>query len=137
MPQNNLIETGRHVVSNDMCDQMGHLTTRIYTALFDEASYELVKACGCQIDEKQGFVDLEINMKFIAEIREGGEFYIKSGIVKLGNSSFTAMHYIFNAVDDSLISTCEEKAVIFDLKKRKSKPMTKEFKELASGFLVD
>lgn len=137
MPQNNLIETGRHVVSNDMCDQMGHLTTRIYTALFDEASHKLVKACGYKVDEKQGFVDLEINMKFIAEIREGGGFYIKSGIVKLGNSSFTAMHYMFNAKDDSLISTCEEKAVIFDIEKRTSKPMTEEFKELASGFLVD
>lgn len=137
MLQNNLIETGRNVVDGGMCDQMGHLTTRIYTALFDEASYELVKACGYQVDETQGFVDLELNMKFIAEIREGGEFYIKSGIVKLGNSSFTAMHYMFNATDDSLISTCEEKAVIFDLQKRKSKPMTDEFKKLASGFLVD
>ena len=137
MPQNNLIETRRNVVNQSMCDQMGHLTTKIYTALFDDASYELVKACGYKVDENQGFVDLELNMKFIAEIREGGEFYIKSGIVKLGNSSFVAMHYMFNAADDSLVSTCEEKAVIFDLKKRKSKPMTEEFKQLASGFLVD
>ena len=137
MPQGNLIETGRHKVRRDMCDQMGHLTTRVYTALFDDASYELMKACGYNIDENQGFVDLELNMKFIAEIREGGNFYIKSGILKLGNSSFTAMHYMYNADDDSLISTCEEKAVIFDLMKRKSKPMTEEFKKLASEFLVD
>lgn len=137
MPQSNLIETGRHVVSSDMCDQMGHLTTRVYTALFDEASYELIKACGYQVDAEQGFVDLELNMKFIAEIKEGGKFYIKSGIVKLGNSSFTAIHYMYNTDDDSLISICEEKAVIFDLKKRKSKPMTEEFRKMASEFLVD
>lgn len=136
MPQNNMIETGRDIVDLSMCDQMGHLTTSVYTAIFDESSYQLVEACGYTCDDKQGFVDLELNIKFIAEIREGGEFYIKSTIKELGNSSFTAMHYMYNASNDNLVATCEEKAVLFDLKKRKSKPMSDEFRKIASSFLV-
>ncbi|MCC3859992.1 acyl-CoA thioesterase [Pseudemcibacter aquimaris] len=136
-PKGNLIETGGNLVDLSMCDQMGHMTVREYATVFDEASYELVKACGLELDGETGFVDLEMNMKFINEIREGGVFYVKSGFVKLGTSSFTAMHYMFSSLDDSLIASCEEKAVIFDLNKRKSEPMSDEFKKLASGFLVD
>ena len=66
---------------------MGHFTTRYYTAAFDEASYVLAEACGLVPDGETGFADLELNMKFTAEIREGDRFYIKSGIIKLGNSS--------------------------------------------------
>lgn len=138
MPQNDImIETGRGTVAHSMCDQMGHLTTRVYTALFDDASYKLVEACGFITDEETGFADLELNMKFINELRENDEFYIKSGIEKLGNSSFIARHHMYAGSDDRLVAICQEKAVIFDLKKRKSKPMSAEFREKASGFLVD
>ncbi len=137
MHPDNMIKTGSGSVSEELCDQMGHFTTRYYTAAFDDASYELVKACGLIPDGETGFVDLELNMKFIAEIRSGDQYYIKSGFLKLGNSSFTAAHHMYNAKDDSLVATTDEKAAIFDLKKRKSKPMTKEFRELAEKFLVD
>ena len=132
-----MIETGKGEVTDDLCDQMGHFTTRYYTAAFDDASYQLVKACGLIPDDETGFVDLELNMKFIAEIRSGDKYYIKSGFINLGNSSFTAQHHMYNAKDDSLVATTDEKAVVFDLKKRKSKPMPKEFRELANKFLVD
>ena len=132
-----MIETGRGEVSDDLCDRMGHFTTRYYTAAFDDASYELVKSCGLIPDDETGFADLELNMKFVAEIRAGEKYYIKSGFLKLGNSSFTALHQMYNAGTDSLVATTEEKAVVFDLKKRKSKPMPEEFRKLAEGFLVD
>lgn len=132
-----LIETGRGNVTADLCDRMGHFTTRHYTAAFDDASYKLAEACGLIPDQETGFADLELNMKFISEIREGDCYYIKSGFVKLGNSSFVAMHHLINDKDDSLVASCEEKAVIFDLIKRKSKPMSDEFRSLAGKFLVD
>ena len=132
-----MFKTGEGLITNDLCDQMGHFTTRCYTAAFDEASYELVKNCGLPLDQTNGFVDLELNMKFRAEIREGERFYIKSAFIKLGNSSFTAIHHMYNTADDSLVAEAEEKAVVFDLEKRKSKPMPEEFKKLAGEFLVD
>lgn len=132
-----MINTGEGKVTADLCDGMGHFTTRYYTAAFDDASYVLVEACGLVPDQKIGFVDVEINMKFMAEIREGERFYIKSGIAELGNSSFVAVHQMFKQDDDTLVASCEEKAVIFDLEKRKSMPMPAEFRELAGKFLVD
>jgi len=132
-----MIKTGEGLITDDLCDQMGHFTTRYYTAAFDEASYELVKNCGLPLDQKNGFVDLELNMKFLGEIREGERFYIKSAFIRLGNSSFTAIHHMYNAADDSLVAEAEEKAVVFDLEKRKSKPMPEDFKKLAGKFLVD
>lgn len=133
----NMIDSGKGMVSADLCDRMGHFTTRYYTAAFDDASYVLAESCGLVPDQKTGFADIELNMKFIAEIREGDSYYIKSGFVKLGNSSFTAIHHMFNQNDDSLVATCEEKAVVFDLEKRKSMPMPEKFRELAGKFLVD
>ncbi|MBL4603856.1 MAG: thioesterase family protein [Emcibacteraceae bacterium] len=136
MPQDNMIETGRGVVDHSMCDRMGHLTTRVYTGLFDDASYKLVEACGLTVDDKTGFADLELKTKFINEIRCDGRFYIKSGFLKLGNSSLVALHHMYNAADDSLISTCEETAVIFDLVKRKSMAMSDEFRKNAQKLMA-
>ncbi len=132
-----MIKTGEGLITADLCDRMGHFTTRHYTAAFDEASYVLAEACGLVPDSETGFADLELIMKFTAEIREGDRFYIKSGVVKLGNSSFTAFHQMYNAKDNTPVASCEEKAVVFDLVKRKSKPMPDEFRALAGKFLID
>lgn len=134
-----MIETYRGVVHPWLCDVMGHLTTRHYTAMFDDASYHLAHACGLSVGPASeiGFVDVQLTMKFAAELRVGSLFYIRSGFLKLGTKSFTTFHQMYNCDDDSLAASLEEISVFFDLKKRKSISVPEDFRAKAMALLID
>ncbi len=131
-----MMETNRGVVHPWLCDVMGHMTTRHYTAMFDDASYHLAHACGIVASGGTGFVDVEINMKFLTELKAGSLIYIRSGFLQLGNSSFTSCHRMFNCDDDKLVAYQIMKSVHFDLNKRKSVPLSDEFRAKASSLMT-
>jgi acyl-CoA thioester hydrolase len=126
-----MIETNKGVVHPWLCDVMGHLTTRHYTAMFDDASYHLVHACGVLPSHAIGFVDAQITLKFNAELTAGSLFYIKSRLLNLGNKSFTALHTMFNSKNDSPVASAEAISVLFDLKLRQSIPLPDSFRTTA------
>lgn len=132
-----MLETNRGVVHPALCDIIGHLTTRHYTAMFDDASYHLVHASGLSITEETGFVDVQLTLNFVSELRAGALFYIRSGYTKIGNSSFTALHQMFNCDDDSLVATEESVSVFFDMKARKAIPLSDDFKKKAATLMLD
>ncbi len=133
-----MIETNKGVVHPWLCDVMGHLTVRHYTAMFDDASYHLANACGLNVTKESeiGFVDLQLTMKFISELPVGSLFYIRSGFSKLGNKSVTMVHQMFNCADDSLAATMEEVVVFFNLRSRQSMMMPDEFRKKAEALLL-
>jgi len=131
-----MMESYRGVVHPWLCDVMGHLTTRHYTAMFDDASYHLAHACGLAPSKEIGFVDVELNIRFITEIRAGSLLYIRSGFSKLGNKSFSTRHRMFNCDDDTLVATQDAVSVFFDLKARKAIPLSEEFRTKAVPLMV-
>jgi acyl-CoA thioester hydrolase len=131
-----MIETNKGVVHPWLCDVMGHMTTRHYTAMFDDASYHLMHACGIIPTQGMGFVDVEFTTKFIAELKVGSLFYIRSGFLKLSNTSFTARHLMFNCDDDSLVSQQKCISVNFDLTTRKAIPLSEDFRNKAQAFMI-
>ncbi|WP_417318609.1 acyl-CoA thioesterase [Emcibacter sp.] len=131
-----MIETQKGIVHPVLCDVMGHMTTRHYAAAFDDASYHLAHACNLPIDEKTGFVDLELNMKFLAELRTGDLFIIRSAITRIGKSSFGARHELVNCGNNNVAAIQEATYAFFDLGERKSVVLPDEFREKAKKLLI-
>ncbi|MFC7050115.1 acyl-CoA thioesterase [Emcibacter nanhaiensis] len=131
-----MIETYKGVVHPVLCDVMGHMTTRHYAAAFDDASYHLAHACNLPVDDKNGFVDLELTLKFLAELRTGDIFVIRSAITGIGNSSFGARHKMVNCMNNSVAAVQEATYACFDLVKRKSVPLPDAFRERAESLLI-
>ena len=132
-----MIETHKGVVHPWLCDVMGHLTTRHYTAMFDDASYHLTHACGILPSQKMGFVDVEITMKFITELKAGSLVYIRSALLNIGNKSFLARHQMFNCDDDVLVAEQQATSVYFDLKARKAVPLSDEIRAKAALYFIE
>ena len=135
-----MMETYRGVVHPWLCDVMGHLTTRHYVAMFDDASYHLAHACGVSVDPAKhdsGFVDVKLEMDFISELKVGDLVVIRSGIVRLGGKSFTALHHMHRLSDDVLAASMRATSVAFDLKVRKAIALGDAFREKASALMVE
>ncbi|WP_321391826.1 acyl-CoA thioesterase [Emcibacter sp.] len=131
-----MIETNRGVVHPNLCDIMGHLTTRHYAAIFDDASYHLAHACGLPIDRETGFVDLELTTRFVAELRAGDLFFVRSGISRIGNSSFSAHHELVNCNGNNIAASQEASYAFFDLIARKSRLLPEEFRTRAAALMT-
>jgi acyl-CoA thioester hydrolase len=134
-----MMETYRGVVHPWLCDIMGHLTTRHYVAMFDDASYHLAHACGVSVDREKhdtGFVDVKLEMDFISELKAGELLVIRSGILRLGTKSFTAQHHMHRLLDNALAATMQATSVAFDLKARKAIALSDGFREKAAALMV-
>lgn len=134
-----MMETYRGVVHPWLCDIMGHLTTRHYVAMFDDASYHLAHACGVSVDIENhdtGFVDVKLEMDFITELKAGELIIVRSGILRLGGKSFTAQHSMHRLSDDALAATMQATSVAFDLKGRKAIPLSDDFRAKAAALMI-
>ena len=89
------IECYRGVVHPWLCDSMGHMTTRHYTAMFDDASYHLFAALGFTPDHLAagiGLADVKMTTSFLAELNAGALVIVHGSVVRVGTKSMTA-HY--------------------------------------------
>lgn len=134
-----MFEAYRGVVHPWLCDIMQHMTTRHYVAMFDDASYHLGHECGIEINPETsdfGFVDVKHTIEYIDELKAGDLIVIKCAIVKIGNSSYVSKYEMYNLKGMTLSATMEAVTVYFDLKARKSSPLTKDFHAKASKLLI-
>lgn len=116
------------------CDVMGHLNTRHYLAMFDDASYQLLnEATGWSATstdwQGRGFADVHNSLDYRDELKAGELIEIYGGISKIGNSSFTAHYEMKNKHSGAIAATMMAKLIYFDLVKRKSMPLTDEIKQ--------
>jgi acyl-CoA thioester hydrolase len=111
------------------CDVMGHMNIRHYMAMFDEASYQLLYQVfgwsgSRDTGSGEGWTDVRHVVEYQSEVRAGDLLEIRAGIVKVGTKSITIRYDMFNIVRDELAATLECVCVLFDLQKRKAKPLS-------------
>lgn len=116
------------------CDVMGHLNTRHYHAMFDDASYQLLnEATGWSATlanwQGRGFADVHNSLDYRGELKAGELVEITGGISAIGNSSFTTHYIMKNKVTGKVAATMMAKLIYFDLVNRKSIPLTDELKQ--------
>ncbi len=115
------IECYRGVVHPWLCDVMGHLTTRHYMAMFDDAAYHLLGAIGFGEDLVKagiGFADVRMIIDYKAELGVGALTLVTGRVVKVGTKSLTFHYVMRNASTGAIAAELESVTVQFDLKKR-------------------
>lgn len=115
------------------CDVMGHLNTRHYLGMFDDASYQLLhEATGWSATSAEwqgkGFADVHNSLDYVGELKAGELLEITGGISAIGNSSFTAHYVMTNKLTGETAATMMAKLIYFDLVARKSMPLTEALK---------
>ena len=116
------------------CDVMGHMNTRHYLAMFDDASYQLLnEATGwhatSEVWQGRGWADVHNSIDYLGELRAGELIEIQGGISAVGNSSFTASYFMRNKVTGDIAAKMVAKLIYFDLVARKSMLLTDEIKQ--------
>jgi len=131
--------TGLGVVHPWLCDAMGHLTTRFYTAFFDDASWQLFAELGyvesVARSEGWGWADVVTTTEYKGEIGAGGLVRVKSRIIAIGNSSLTAEHLLCERTSGAVCARMEAKTVCFDLVERRSRPLPDSIRAAATVML--
>lgn len=122
------------------CDVMGHLTTRFYVAMFDDASYHaLYEIFGWTIStdtaKKYGWADVRHVIEYKAEVSAGDVLEIRARLQKIGTKSFTMLYEMVNLARDEVAATLESICVYFDLEARCAIALTDEMKARALPFL--
>ena len=135
-----MIKSYYGVVHPWLCDSMGHLTTRHYVGMFDDAHPHFIAGLGVNQTQlmKQGFgfADVKSTLEYRNELLSGDLVLIRSAIVSLGTKSFIHRHEMINRENDSLAATMENVTICFDLEKRKAVPLFPEFRAAAERQLA-
>ena len=124
------------------CDVMGHLTTRFYVAMFDDASYHFLHtAFGWTISahesQKFGWADVRHVIEYKAEVSAGDVLEIRACLQKIGTKSITVLFEMVDLAKDEVVATLESICVFFDLEVRQAIPITDEMRNSAQQYLEE
>lgn len=113
------------------CDIMGHLNTRFYAALFDDASLQFLGMLAPDGDRHLGWADVKIDTTFKKEVHAGTLLSVDTQLVRLGRSSITYQHTIRSRTSDDILAEAIVTSVRFDLDQRQSVEISPVIKRLA------
>jgi acyl-CoA thioester hydrolase len=123
-----------------LCDIMGHMTTRHYMAMFDDASYHfLYRAFNWSANEAKlnniGWADVKHTIEYQAEVSEGQLLSISGRLTKIGTKSITVLYEMIENESNVTVATLESVSVLFDTKNRKALALSSKMIEQASLLL--
>lgn len=133
-----MIECYRGVVHPWLCDAMGHMTTRHYVAMFDDASYHLLAAIGFRaehLDRGVGFADVRMTLDYRAELRAGALVLVRGAVTRLGDRSMTARYRMEALPEAWLAAEMEAVTAQFDLRARRAIPLLPEIRAGAEALM--
>ena len=124
-----------------MCDVLGHLTTRHYMAMFDDAAYHLLYcvfgwAGASDADGQIGWVDVRHVIEYRAEVMAGDILEIRASLNKIGTKSITISYEMTNLGKNEISATLECVCVLFDLQKHESIALSEQLRELAAKHFI-
>ncbi|MCO6188071.1 thioesterase family protein [Rhizobium sp. L1K21] len=132
--------TYKGVVSPQQCDVMGHMNVQHYIAAFDHASWHLVAAAGYRSawleERKLGWADRHYDVDFLDELPVGSLIEVRSKILKVGRTSLTLHHAMYNTETGGLCAEITIATILFDLVARKSAPLPQEMIDGAAKLLA-
>ena len=122
------------------CDVMGHLTTRFYVGMFDDAAYHfLFEAFGWSAaadkNDDIGWADVRHVIEYQAEVSAGEILEIRARLLKIGGKSITVRYEMINLDKDELAASLECICVLFDMKAREGMLIPDTLREQAAKYL--
>ncbi|MEC9064694.1 MAG: acyl-CoA thioesterase, partial [Pseudomonadota bacterium] len=93
-----------------MCDVLGHMTTRHYVAMFDDAAYHMLYSVfgwtGSSDDENRiAWADVQHTIDYKAEVSAGDILEIEAKLTKIGNKSITIYYEMKNLGNNEVAAT--------------------------------
>jgi acyl-CoA thioester hydrolase len=133
-----MVTVYKGIVQPWLCDGMGHLTTRHYLGMFDDASYHLLHqvfgyAGPFGEHQDRGWADVKHVIEYRGELMAGTLIEIRGELVKLGGKSATARYEMVNLATGAVAATLESVSAYFDLVARKAVPLTDAMRAKATG----
>lgn len=118
-----MISVHKAVAHPWQCDVLGHMTTRFYTGMFDDASYHFIYHVFGWVgnkdsDGRRSWTDVKHETSFQAEVLAGDLLEIRASLLKIGNKSITACYVMQNLKSGEVAATMEVVYVLFDLEAR-------------------
>jgi len=125
------IETYRGVAHPWNCDSMGHMNTRFYAALYDDAAFHFLAMLAPSDRLKGsglGWADVRQLIEYKHEVASATLLVVRTTLKRLGRTSVEYRHELRNAETDRLHSTSEQVTVLFDLNARAAAPLDDEIR---------
>lgn len=131
-----MISVNKAVAQPWQCDVLGHMTTRFYTAIFDDASYHFLHHLfgwtGARDQEGElGWVDARHTINYKVEVDAGDLLEVRAELVKVGGKSMTVSYEMINLGNGEIAATLETVVVLFDLAKRTAVTIPDELRSIA------
>jgi len=122
-----------------LLDSMGHLTTRYYMAIFDDASLSLLaRATGWRNTgedwSKVGWADVRHEIEYLQEVEGGSFVVVRAEVVRIGNKSIDTRYEMIKG--GTVVAKMSAKSVYFDLVARQGIAIPPEMRERATEFLA-
>ena len=105
-----MIPVQKSVAHPWMCDVLGHMTTRHYVAMFDDAAYHMLYSVfgwtGSSDDENRiAWADVQHTIDYKAEVSAGDILEIEAKLTKIGNKSITIYYEMKNIGNNEVAAT--------------------------------
>jgi len=131
-----MISVHKNVAHPWQCDVMGHMTTRFYVAMFDDASYHFLHQLfgwnGARNEAGElGWVDVRHTINYEAEVAAGDLLEVRAELLKVGGKSITVSYEMINLGSGDTAATLEGVMVLFDLAKRCAVTIPDDLRDIA------
>ena len=131
-----MISVHKGVAHPWQCDILGHMTTRFYTAMFDDASYHFLHHLfgwnGARDEQgKLGWVDVRHTTNYRAEVDAGDLLEVRAELARVGGKSMTISYEMINLGSGDVAATLESVVVLFDLEKRCAVSIPDDLRDVA------
>lgn len=124
--QNDILQSGdisfRGVIFPWDCDAMGHLNSKNYLGMFDQAAWHVFLALGYEPRNRDriGLADVSQQLTFRRELIAGQLIYIRSYLERMGTKSVTTRHEMYDAETRDCVSVLSCTVAFFDLASRRA-----------------
>lgn len=133
------METFRGVVYPAQCDAMGHLNTAEYVKFFDAAEWHCMAALGYDArlvrERRIGMADARHVIEYKRELLAGALVRAESEVLRVGTTSLTTFHRLYDVASGELCATLECVSVMYDLERRRPIPLVDALRRGAEAAL--
>ena len=132
-----MISVHKSVAHPWQCDILGHMTTRFYTAMFDDASYHFLHHLfgwnGARNETATlGWADVRHTINYNDEVKAGDLLEVRAELLKVGGKSMTTAYEMLNLGSGKVAATLESVMVLFDLEQRSAVTIPDDLRDIAA-----
>ncbi|WP_250460074.1 acyl-CoA thioesterase [Microbulbifer litoralis] len=134
------VRTYSGVAHTWLCDEMGHLNTRNYVGMFDDAMQHFMLILGHRAvvdgERRLGWADVRHEIDYMAEVPEGALVHVDCEALRVGNSSITYRQTLVLSETGEVAAVNKATSVLFDLKKRATTSIPDVMREKVGGYMA-